>query len=71
MNKWYIWAHETKKHLHHKTLRFCQIPYQENNHWHCEICWARFSKHNGDLQKAIMNPTVKVGFARIDIKNSI
>lgn len=49
-NEWYLWAYEKKTYLHNKVLSFKSFNDSERTHTHCEVCWARFSKHPSDLQ---------------------
>lgn len=46
--EWYMWSYRAKTYLHNKILEL--RPYESEDHDHCEICWARFSKHPDDMQ---------------------
>jgi len=45
--EWYMWSYRAKTYLHDKILEF--HPYESEDHDHCEICWARFSKYPDDM----------------------
>jgi len=49
-NEWYFLEYEEKTYLHNKVLCFKAFPGLEGEHAHCELCWARFSKHPHDLR---------------------
>lgn len=60
MNKeWYLLEYERKTYLHNKVLSPRVFPCLDEMHDHCELCWARFSKHLDDLQNGYFEPTSK------------
>ena len=58
-NEWYLSEYLQKTYLHNKMLFFRQYPCTEEAHDHCELCWARFSKHPSDLQNGYYEPLSK------------
>ena len=58
-NEWYLWAYETKTHLHNKVLSVKAFHGADGDHDHCEICWNTFSKHSCDLQEGYYEPQSK------------
>ena len=47
--KWYELEYDRKEYLHHIKLCRKLFSFKDNEHYHCELCWARFSKNNSDL----------------------
>ena len=53
---WYIVEYEEKTYLHNKTIQRKKNAFKSNQHEHCELCWARFSPHQNDLQFGYYEP---------------
>lgn len=49
MDNWYLQEYKQKTYLHDKSLSFRPFSCNTGDHDHCELCWARFSKHDDDL----------------------
>jgi len=54
--EWYLYAYMHKEYLHNKVLLFRPFTCDEGDHDHCEVCWARFSRHPSDLQGGYYEP---------------
>ena len=57
--EWYLSLYTQKTYLHKKTLLFQRFLFAEGTHDHCELCWARFSKHPSDHQSGYYEPLSK------------
>lgn len=57
--EWYLLEYENKTYLHKRVLSFKSFQGSEGTHDHCELCWARFSKHLSDLQNGYYEPMSK------------
>ena len=44
---WYVLQYEDNEELHDKELNF--LKYEDDDHDHCAVCWARFSQFSYDL----------------------
>ena len=44
---WYVFQYENSEELHDKELKF--LKYDDDDHDHCAVCWARFSQFDPDL----------------------
>lgn len=58
-NEWYLLEYENKTYLHKRVLYLKSFQGSEGIHDHCELCWARFSKHPSDLQNGYYEPVSK------------
>ena len=55
-NEWYLEEHKNKVYLHNKILVLKPYNGLEGTHNHCEVCWARISKYQCDLQRGYFEP---------------
>ena len=55
-NNWYLAEYKNKIYLHNKLLSLKAFNTINQNHDHCELCWARFSNHSNDLQNGYYEP---------------
>ena len=58
--EWYIEEYEEKIYLHDKILLPLQYHGEsEDDHEHCELCWAKISKYSDDFQEGYYEPLSK------------
>jgi hypothetical protein len=58
-NGWYLLEYENKTYLHNKMLLNIPFLASDGTHDHCELCWARFSKHPIDFKNGYYEPKSK------------
>ena len=52
--EWYMWYYNAKTFLHNKELTF--TTFDRDDHDHCEVCWATFSKYPEDNHFGYLEP---------------
>ena len=53
---WYIQEYQDKEYLHNIVLSEKEYTRELPAHDHCELCWARFSRHSTDHHNGYYDP---------------
>lgn len=49
--EWFILEYERKEYLHNIKLSYTIFTFNNTDHHHCELCWAKFSNNSDDLRE--------------------